>query len=806
MAEETYYASANRGTEVSDDLARLQDWTYLCLAKWYWFVVALVITFALGAVYVLTTPPTYTRQASILIKEDDNGSNLTSEFSQFSDMGIKGSNTNLYNEMISLKSPSYMVDVVRNLHLDMRYKIDGSFHEVELYGKSLPISVVMPDLSDEDNAAVTVQLLSGNKAELSDFIKNENEFENQKPIVVSLGQLVQTPIGKIRITPTGNYTGKSENPIFVTRTNISDVTNSYVGALQVELNDDKASVVDIKIDDQCPDRAVDVLNNLFEVYNKKWVEDINKQAISTSAFIDEELRTIESQLGNVDEDISSFKSKHMVPDLSTAQNIYMNKAEQTSSKILDLDNQLYMAKYIKHQLQNRSNSHKLLPANSGIDNQSVASQISAYNEKLLQRNNLVANSSVNNPLVKDLDQALEATRSAIIASLDNIVATISNQLADLQGSERETKEQISSNPRQAKYLLSVERQQKVKEQLYLFLLQKKEENQLSKAFTAYNTKMLNHPAGKKTPTKPVKLNIILICLALGLFIPMVILFIISNFDTTVHSRKDLDVLTIPFLGEIPLSYHRRTGIFSFLNKRKEVREIVVKDDGGDSINEAFRVMRTNFEFVAGKYEGCKTIMFTSANVGSGKTFTTMNLAVSFAIKKNKVLVIDLDLRKASLSTFVKSPSKGFSDYLNGHIKDLSSVMVKGTINPYLDVLPVGTIPPNPTELLFSEKLEQTVAELKQQYDYIFIDCPPLEIVADASIINKLADMTVYVIRAELFDKRLLPDVEKYYQEKRYKNLNVVLNGTIMEQGGYGYHRYGYGYGYGYGRRYGYGNK
>ena len=805
MAEETYNSSNGKlGTEVSDDLARLQDWTYLCLAKWYWFIVSLVICFGLGAAYVLTTAPTYTRQASILIKEDDNGSNLTSEFSQFSDMGMKGSNTNLYNEMISLKSPSYMVDVVTNLHLDMRYRVDGTFHEVELYGKSLPVSVVMPDLNEDDNASVTLKLLDGNKVELSDFSKNGKNFEDAKPIAAGLGQLVQTPIGKMRITATANYRGASDKPIFVNRTNIQDVTNGYVGALQVELNDDKASVVDIRINDQCPERAVDILNNLYEVYNKKWVEDINKQAISTSAFIDEELRTIENQLGNVDEDISSFKSKHMVPDVTTAQNIYMNKAEQTSAKILDLDNQLYMAKYIKHQLQNRSTSHKVLPANSGIDNQSVASQISAYNEKLLQRNNLVANSSANNPLVVDLDQALDATRNAIIASLDNVITTITNQLAVLQGSERETKEQISSNPGQAKYLLSVERQQKVKEQLYLFLLQKKEENQLSKAFTAYNTKMLNPPAGKKTPTKPVKLNIILICFALGIFIPMVILFIISNFDTTIHSRKDLDALTIPFLGEIRLSYRRRTGLLSFLNKRKEVREIVVKADGADSINEAFRVMRTNFEFVTGKFEGCKTIMFTSANVGSGKTFTTMNLAVSFAVKNKRVLVIDLDLRKASLSTFVKSPSTGFSDYLTGHVKDLNTVMVAGIINPNLDVLPVGTIPPNPTELLFSERLEETVKSLKQNYDYIFIDCPPLEIVADASIINKLADMTVYVIRAELFDKRMLPDVERYYQEKRYKNLNVILNGTVVEGGGYGYHRYGYGYGYGH--QYGYGNK
>jgi tyrosine-protein kinase Etk/Wzc len=796
MAEE--YQNSYGGKKVNDDFAKIQEWLYLCVAKWYWFLIALVITFSLAAFYILVTPPIFTRQTSILIRQDDNNgpASLSSEFGKFSDFGISSGNTNLYNEIISLQSPSNMLEVVKGLHLDMNYKIKGTFHEIVLYGKSLPIEVSMPDLNQDETAAVTVNLNESGVVELSDFKRNGVE-NTDKIIKARLGSVVSSPIGKIIVTPSQYYVGKYDSPIYVSRVGLSDITNSYVSRLTVDLNNDKASVIDLTIDDVSPKRAEDILNMLFVVYNEQWVADINKAAISTSKFIDEELSTIESELGNVDEDISSFKSKHLVPDIATASNLYMNKSEATSAKLLDLNNQLNMAKYIRHQLSNEGNRYKLLPANSGIDNASVAQQIIEYNEKLQQRNSLVANSSTSNPLVVDLDRALSATRNAIITSLDNVLVTLKVEIGSLKGSEQETTSQIAQSPAQAKYLLSVERQQKVKEQLYLFLLQKREENQLSKAFTAYNTRMINPPAGSKNPTKPVKINLFLIAFVLGLFIPMIILFIVNNMDTAVHTRKDLDSLTMPFIGEIPLSYRKRKGIFAFFNK-KEIRQIVVQEKSRNEINEAFRVVRTNLEFISGKDEKSKVIMLTSANSGSGKTFITMNLATSFAIKGKKVLVIDLDMRKASLSTFVNTPDTGISDYLSERIDDFENIIVKGKTNPNLDAIPVGTIPPNPTELLFSERLVNAINVLKTRYDFIFIDCPPLEIVADASIINKFCDMTVFVVRAGLFDRSMMPDVEKYYTEHRYKNMTLILNGTTTESNGYGYHKYGYSYGYSYG--------
>ena len=776
-------------TTQNEDFVKLQQWLSLCISKWHWFLTSMIVVGGLAVLYILTTTPTYTRKMSILIKDDDASSSLSKEFGQFSDMALGKSRTNIQNEMITLKSISYINEVVQSLHLDMNYSIDGTFHDKVIYGKDLPVNVVMPDIEPDKYAGFTLQI-NKNGLELSGFSNQPDE--NGSIIKGKLNTPIQTPIGKVIVTPTKSYVGKYDYPIHVAKYSISDCTKNYANRINVELNQERASVVDVTIDDASPERAEDVLNKLFEVYNKKWVEDINQQAISTSQFIDEELRLIESELGIVDQDISSFKSEHLIPDLHQASSIYMNKVESTNSQLLELDNQLFMAKYVKKQL-NDGHKFNVLPANSGIDNGVISQQIANYNELVLQRNNLASNSSENNPLVQDIDKSLTSTKHAIRAAIDNVIATLTDRIAALQSSESQTKSQIASNPSQEKYLLSVERQQKVKEQLYVFLLQKREENQLSKAFTAYNTKMLNPPTGGKSATKPVKTNVAIIAFIISLMIPMIIVFIVSNIDTTIRFRNDLSSLSLPFLGELPLSYKRRKGLFGLFRKQKDVRTIVVQEKNANPINEAFRVLRTNLEFITGKEGKNKRIMFTSSNAGSGKTFITMNLATSFAIKGKKILVIDLDLRKASLSSFINNPPIGISDYLSENIDDFESVIVRGMTHPNLDVIPVGTIPPNPTEILFSDRLVQLLDSVQNRYDYIFIDCPPLEIVADASIINSNCDITIFVIRSGFLDKSILPNIEKFYVEKRYKNMMVVLNGIDTSSTGYGY---GYGYGYG----------
>ena len=297
------------------------------------------------------------------------------------------------------------------------------------------------------------------------------------------------------------------------------------------------------------------------------------------------------------------------------------------------------------------------------------------------------------------------------------------------------------------------------------------------------------------PTAPVKKNILLVAFALGLLIPVVIIFMMENMNTVVRGRKDLENLTIPFVGEIPLGFHKKK---KFSRKAQEQKTaVVVKEKSRNVINEAFRVVRTNLEFMQNKESESHVIMITSANPGSGKTFISFNLAASLGIKGKRILAIDLDLRKGSLSQYAGRPKKGISDYLASDMKNIKDVIVKPSEDAKIELIPVGTVPPNPTELLFSERLEKLIADLRKEYDYIFIDCPPVEIVADAAIISKLADMTLFIVRAGLLDRSMLPEIEKFYTDKKYKNMSLILNGTDGGSGRYGY-KYGYKYGYHYG--------
>lgn len=722
-----------------DDFLRIQDLLYLCLARWKWFVLSLVATIGVATVYLLRTPAVYTRTASVLIKEDSKGKSVSSDLESFSEFGLFQSGTNVNNELITFQSPALMTEVVKRLRLDMNYFVPGKFHRQVAYGLTLPVDVTINDLPENESAGFTLEVQPDGTLFLSDFIRNGTDLD-EKDIKGSLFDSIPTPLGKIIINTTPNYVKGKAYTLYVGKSNLYNAVNSCSSNLSVSLNNEKASVIDLSFKDNSTQRAEDVLSMLISVYNENWVKDKNQIAVSTSMFINERLGVIEQELGNVDEDISSYKSEHLLPDVQAASSMYMAQSSATNAQILALNNQLYMTRYIRNYLANDANRTQLLPANSGIESANIESQIAEYNKQLLQRNSLVANSSAENPLVMDMDQALASMRGAIIRSIDNQIVTLNSQIKSLRQTEQQTTSRIAANPTQAKYLLSVERQQKVKEALYLFLLQKREENELSQAFTAYNTRIVTPPHGSMLPTSPVRKNIFMAAFALGLLIPIVIIFMRENMNTRVRGRKDLESVTVPFIGEIPLFTRKKKRIFG--KKPQEVKTVVVKEGSRDIINEAFRVLRTNLEFMTGKDKTSNVIIMTSFNPGSGKSFLTMNIAVSFAIKGKKVLVIDGDLRHGSASSYIDSPAKGLSDYLGGRIDNLDEIIVPDPRHKSMDILPVGTIPPNPTELLFDERLKQVIDTVRGQYDYVLIDCPPIELVADTQIIEKLADRTI----------------------------------------------------------------
>lgn len=784
----------------NDDFLRIQDLFILCLAKWYWFVISLAILLGAATIYLLKTPPVYTRSASLLIKEDGKSGSGNEAAGVLGDIDIFRTSTNINNEMLSMQSPAVMYEVVRRLHLDVNYTTDGRFYDPVIYGSDNPYEVSFFDLGDAESASFTLRPDKDGQVKLTDFTRNGEEADGDA--VTALNDTVQTPVGRLLVNARPGSTA-AQQTVYVSRISMQAAATGYSSRLSVALNDEKSTVVNLTLQDVCTQRAEDVLNTLISVYNENWVKDKNQIAVSTSMFINERLGVIERELGNVDEDISSYKSENLLPDVQAAASMYMAESSETNAKIQTLNTQLSMTRYVRSYLTGASSRNQLLPANSGIENSGIEKQIAEYNTLQLRRNDLVANSSETNPLVVDMDHSLHALRDAIIRTLDNYVTTLNTQLRALQQSARQTTARIAANPSQGKYLLSVERQQKVKESLYLFLLQKREENELSQAFTAYNTRVIMPPSGSMAPTAPAKKNILLIAFVIGLIVPVAVIFLRESMNTRIRGRKDLDALTLPFVGEIPQAATKKKGTSD--KKSTENNPIVVHEGSRDIINEAFRVLRTNLEFMTDKEQHSNVIVVTSFNPGSGKSFLAMNIAVSLAIKQKKVLVIDGDMRHGSTSAYVGSPQTGLSNYLSGHVNNLKDIIVTDARHANLQFLPVGTIPPNPTELLFSDRLKQLIDTVRSQYDYIFIDCPPIEMVADTQIIEQLADRTLFVVRTGLLERSMLPELQRIYDEKKYKNMALILNGTVGSGGHYGYrygYRYGYHYGYGSGSYYG----
>ncbi len=775
------------------ELQKFKDLLFTCLANWYWFVISVVVIVAAAAFYLHRCVPLYERSAKVLIKTETKGGSAA-DF-DFSDLGLVSSNTKVTNEVSAFASTSNMLEVVRRLGLETSCTIDGSGHRVLLYARTLPVRIAADSLREGESFKFTVRTDGVAKVTLSDFILNGEKIKGGEASGL-LGERLATPAGPVYIRPSEAYDGHLPETFYVSRGSLKDVATSFSKRLTVSNNTrDHSDIITLTLQDRNIQRAEDVLNTLIAVYNENWIKDKNQIARSTSVFIDERLAVIENELAGVDSDISTYKSEQLVPDVNAAASLYMSQNSSLDAQLQQLSNQLSMARYIRNYLASDNDPGRLLPANSGINSPGLESQISAYNAKVLQRNELLASSGAANPLVIDANNALDGMRANIVSSVDNLVTSLEEQIANLQRSARRNTSRIAANPTQAKHLLGVERQQSVKEALYLFLLQKREENELSQAFTAYNTRVIDPPTGSMLPISPARSSALAMALLLGLFLPFFVISLLQRFNTTVRGRDDLKKLSLPFLGEIPFHGDARNNLPSRLRKmlrkkQKNEHPVVVEKGNRDITNEAFRVLRTNLEFMTQGEQHC-VLAVTSFNPASGKSFISMNLAVALAIKDKKVLVIDGDLRHASQSQYMRPAKVGFADYLAHRTDDLQALIQQSPNHPTLFALPVGTIPPNPTELVSDQRFEQTIRSLKADYDYIIIDCPPVEIVADTQIIERSCDRTIFVVRAGLLERAMLPELESIYQEGRFKNLSMILNGANSAGSG----RYGYKYGY-----------
>lgn len=791
----------NKAQQASEEVIEtfsMKEFLVLCLGYWKWFLLSIVIFIGIGLFYAYTRQPVYERYEEILIKDQDGGGGIGDVANAFSGLGLFSSNTKVFNELISFTTPAIMFDVVDRLDLTMNYTHREGLKKNTLFGTNLPVVVDFPDLGPEDEVEFKLFLNPNGTFTLNKFAKYipSGKVKLEGDASGKLNTAVDTPIGMILISPNPDYVDdgkeKEKMEIDVFKQSRLGTIEKYSLKLKGDLTDQDADVIKLSLEDTSIERANAILDLVVVIYNEQWVEDKNKVSVATSQFITERLGLIEKELEQVDIRISQLKSDMKLPDLELVAQGYVQQNNMINEQLLKTTNMLSMTKFLKDYLENPANQFEIVPMNTGIDNTVLEQQIGKYNDLLLARNNLLENASDDNPIVTDYTREITGLRAAIIRSVDSNISNLSNTIANINKTLDKNMTMLGKSPLEARSLLQVERQQKVLSELYVFLLEKREENELTQSFTADNIRIITPPYGKRKPISPKKFLIILVSFALGVGIPLVALYLAKSSDNKIRSKKDLENLPVPFAGEIPLvgrSGKLRRFFKTKKGKQKDIDrpKIVVAEGKRDIPNEAFRVVRSNIEMMLGNKSGI-AIALTSFNPGSGKSFISYNLGASFALKHKKVLIIDGDLRHGSLSGFVGSPKKGLASYLSGSLEDWKSLVVPSKDFRNLSVLPIGHKPPNPAELLENGRLESLIEEAKEEYDIVIVDCPPVNIVVDTQIINQYVSRTIFVVRAGLFDKNGLRDIMRLVEEDKLKNVALMLNGTTTEFSSY--HTYG----------------
>ena len=767
-----------------EPLISLADiWGLIWGHKW-WYVASLAFFLCVGVFYLYVTPKVYSRVAKVLIDESNQDATMRNLGVASAGMMRLRSFNSVENEIETFASPDLMQVVVERLGLQTRYVQEQLLRDVELY-RNCPFDARFAGENPHSPYSFKVTPAGEEGFVLSEFRLKDEKFKEEVP--GSYGDTLQTPVGKVVLYPVETDVDFN-HPVKVSWTTGMSAAKAFCRNMHIALSGKESSVLVFSINDTYPSRASSILSTLIDVYNEMWINNKNRAAINTTDFINERLVVIEKELGLVEDALKQYKSKNNLTDIKAVAQSYVTESSEYATKAFEVNNQLSIAQYIKEYLNNPANSLSLIPSNLGLTSASVEAQIKEYNDIVLQRDRLLSGGGENNPMVTDLNAALASIRTAILRSIDNLIATLQLQLSKIESQEKQILARMSSNSGQELQLLSIERQQQVTQELYMFLLQKREENELAALINVGNTRVIMNPNGSSNPVSPNRMMIMFVMIVLGCGAPFGFFLVRKLLDTSIKHKSDLGNLSVPFLAEIP-----KMGKDGF---NRDECKVIVKPGSRDMMNEAFRVLRTNVDLMLGKNAGSRVIMFTSFNPGAGKTFSIMNVAASMSLKKSKAIIVDLDLRKATLSQALGKEHTGVAAYLNGKIDDYRPYVDE--IAPDLYHLPVGTLPPNPTELLLTDRFARMVDDLKQEYDYVFLDCPPIDIVADASLITEKADMTIFVLRSGRIDKASIPYIDELYRSGKYSHMAMILNGVEFEQKKYGYGRHGYGYGYGYG--------
>lgn len=778
-------------TEEQDEEMQLVPLLRLCFVQfvrnWKWFLLSVIVCLAAGWYYQQSQPRVYKRQSVMLIEDASSSSSTMSRMSKRSSgmstlMELNGVSVgdNLKDEMFILSSQRLMKRVVERLHLDVDYTMTQALHPVSLYGKQRPFEVMFQSpLVEKKSVAFSVSKSGRNSVRISGL--HSADGDEVEDIQVQLGQVVNTPAGRLCIVRGANFNQWPEDDaeINVVRMPVDKAVDRYVGRLSTEEYDKETSLIVISFTDINPKRADDVLNTLYDVYREDVLDNKNRVAQSTADFIDNRVKLIGNELGSVENKLADFKKRNKIVDYESSAKAMAAQTLDAHQASLECETQLNVAQFLADYLADHSNDHDLIPA-LNVGEASFNNQITQYNDLMNQRNRMVENSSEHQSVVRDLDRQLAQMRRTVSASLKSYIGTLRLRLNDARTNESVVTGQLVDAPDKEKEGLDIKRQQALKETLYTYLLQKREEVALQQAMNEANVRIVEGPVGGDLPVAPRTRIILLVSLALGICIPAGVLWLLMTLDVSVHGRKDVErVTSVPILGEVP---HIKT-------EREEEKNIANLSSDAPMV-EAFRVLRFGLDFMRGNTQ---VMMSTSTSPSQGKSFITTNMAMILAMASKRVIVIDADVRKRTLSHGMHVPV-GLTSYLSDEHTQLSELIVKDAMGNGVDFIAAGPMPPNPAELLMSPRLEQLINELRPLYDHILIDTTPMCSVADANIVNRVADITLFVIRIGVQNRDFLPTLDALYKEKRFKNLTVVLNDADAAR--YGEYSYGYGYGYG----------
>ena len=785
--------------EQSEEQVNIQELLFRYLIHWPWFVVSIIICIACAWGYLRLTTPIYNISATVLIKDEKKGggASMSSDLEKMGLEGFVSSSSNVDNEIEVLRSKSLAREVVNNLGLFVTYMDEDEFPSKELYHTSPVLVSLTHQEADklpgrmeinmilQPTGALGVQITVGEKEYRKQFDKLPAVFPTDEGTVAFFAN--NDTLSAVRPE---NITKERHITAFINRP--FSVSKGYVNSLSIAPTSKTTSVVVISLENTNTRRGRDYINKLLEMYNINANNDKNEVAQKTAEFIDERIGIISKELGSTEQDLENFKRSAGITDLSSEAQIALTGNAEYEKKRVENQTQINLVMDLQRYM--KGNEYEVLPSNIGLQDAASAGAIDRYNQMLVERKRLLRTSTENNPTIINLDTSIRAMRTNVQATLDATLKGLQITKEDLAREASRYSRRINDAPTQERQFVSIARQQEIKSGLYLMLLQKREENAITLAATANNVKIIDEALADDNPISPKKTIVYLVALVLGVGLPVGVIYLIGLTKFKIEGRADVEKLTsLPVVGDIPLA-DEKTG------------SIAVFENQNNLMSETFRNVRTNLQFML--ENGKNVILVTSTISGEGKSFISANLAISLSLLGKKVVIVGLDIRKPGLNKVFNIPKKehGITQSLTNTTANLMDFVQPSDINKNLFILPGGTVPPNPTELLARGGLEKAIETLKANFDYVILDTAPVGMVTDTLLIGRVADLSVYVCRADYTHKAEFTLINELAENNKLPNLCIAVNGLDLNSRKYGYY-YGYGkYGkyYGYGKRYGYG--